>query len=350
MLSRLFLLLFLSSSLSWANSNYISLLGNDILQKSELVVLGRPFKVTPLVRTGQVVRFEITDVYWGRSEIGRKVNVFYYFLSKKITPEEQAILFLKPLSTQNTYEVVREITNQDKYFASKQKSLRKLLMIESLSSDEEKKRQLVNFCASGLASQDSWTRWNALHQWEYLVQQKKYIAADELQKIIISYKKIPELSLKSRLSTSIIKVKRRLDSSQKKLPIANRVISPPSVHEEEIKKTALKLQKANSLEEQIKAITILASYPSPISRQAFVTALNSPSLHIRSLSLFYLRLYGTSAEIAPIWQCLEKESSGRVCKNALQALVALGEQDIRQKAKKYLSNPYIKAHLDHLLP
>ncbi|BBM81988.1 HEAT repeat domain-containing protein [Candidatus Uabimicrobium amorphum] len=321
-------------------------IAEEYLGENTLVLYGKSISSTGL-RSGVLVTFAIENVYWGKIST-QKINIIYpYIKAPKVLDTSSKLVFVASMTSGTNYKSLQEFSSADDFFPQKLQSLRKLLAIEKLPGDIVEE-QHFDFCIEQLKSDTAWQRWNGFWEWQHIVDKRlTKVTNPMLQKVILAYPLIPELSLKKRLRETIIRVKRNLGNSSQ--PPEN----DTSVTQNSVEKVMEKLQ-SEDLQKQIEAIHTIGQYHTETSHEILVKNLKHTSNHVRNICLFYLKFQGTTNDIPIVMEILSNDPSLRVRKNAIDVLGNLGAVEAIPEITKYLSLEYTKytaqKNLDLLRP
>ncbi|NUM34849.1 MAG: HEAT repeat domain-containing protein [Candidatus Brocadiae bacterium] len=312
----------------------ISKLGQDILSKCHLIVQGKPLKSILLPQGGKLIPMKVNSIYYGKAKISQTIHIVYLEVPS-FSEQEEWIVFLKALPSGQMYECVGDFSLKEKEGAAKLLALEKIIQIESIPEENQKKKHYLESCLDGLKAQDAWTRVHWLKEWKHLVSHKPDVLDQSLlPKLQEIYDSIVDHDIRDEIRKYLIKLKKQNPQEEKE--------TTQSLLWEKIKQAEKKLKTGSSLEEKIQALQILGFFPCSFSQKALLLSLEDPSPSIQALAAFYLGNQESSKAIPALMKILQSESHIHVKKNAIRSLGKLRAKEAIPLIQEYLSIPHTK--------
>lgn len=144
---------------------YFTQLGDKILSRSSLVVLGEVEAVSRALRGGEVVTVQVTETRLGEEH--KSVTILAergsFFAGSEM------LLFLTP-NEGPTFSCLNRISRSDPDFDAKMAVLVQNLEIRELTDEESRKAHVRQILYENARSTDTWTNWNVARELQYVLQ------------------------------------------------------------------------------------------------------------------------------------------------------------------------------------
>ena len=155
-------------SLNTALAEWITKLGSEVLNRTDLVVEGVPLQSFDLQGGGVIIQFQIKVIYYGQIEFGRKISLIYHTKTGFIKGDRW-VVFLKKMGSSSNFEAIGDFSVKDKEGAARCKSLERLITLELIPNQMDRHKTYLEYCLSGLTVAEPWVRSHAWQELEHLI-------------------------------------------------------------------------------------------------------------------------------------------------------------------------------------
>jgi len=149
-----------------ANFKYFTKLGDEVLNRVDAVLVGRIQSVTAL-RGTDVVLVEVVTWHSGPRRPDQK-NVTLLANHGDFYVGTEQLLFLKLYEAGPRYTLHNRVARSDPDYDAKLHALEQSLALRRIPNEEDRKRQVRKQLWEDVGARDSWTRWHAYHELEWL--------------------------------------------------------------------------------------------------------------------------------------------------------------------------------------
>ena len=313
---------------------HISKFGKDVLSRCHLIVKGSPLKTIALPQGGKLIPLQVHSIYYGKAKISQSLYIVFLEIPS-FAEKEEWVVFLKALPSGQMYESIGDFSFKDKEAAYKLLALEKIIQIESVAEENQKKKYYLESCLNGLNAQDAWTRVHWLKEWQHLISHDPDALDQSLfQRLKEIYDSIVDNDIREEIQKNLIKLKKQQPKEEKKFTKSPFLVK--------FRQAEQKLRTDAPLEEKIQALQMLGFFPCSFSQQALIFALGDSSPHVQALAAFYLGNQQNHQAVPALIKVLKSNSPLRVKKNAIRALGQLRAKEAIPWIQEYIHIPYTK--------
>ena len=320
---------------------YISKMGNEILSQCNLIVKGNPIRLNALPQGAKILSFKVKAVYQGKAKLAQ--NLYIVMIEVPVfSPEEEWVFFLKSLPSGHMYESIGDFSLKSKDSSARIAALEKILQMESIQNEENRRKKYIELCLEGVVASDFWTIFHWLKEWRHLVEKyPEVLDQNFLQELQKTYDQAVQEDVKEEIKKNLLIIKKQKPQEENKFP--------ESLFWGKIQEARDKITGFASLDEKEEALCVLGSFPCSLSQEALLHAFKDDSPSIRALAVFYLGNHRNPQAIPELIEILKTDSSLRVRKNAIRALGQLRAKEAIPLIQEYTKLPYTKETAERVL-
>lgn len=148
---------------------YFTQLGDQVLNQVDAVLFGKVAGITSMPGT-DVVRVTIATWYLGERKEGQEEVTLLASRGDFFAGTEQ-LLFLRRFESGPRYTLHNRIAKGDPDFENKRRVLESTIALRKIEREEDRRRQVRKQIYDDAGARDTWTRWHAIQEIEYLRKQ-----------------------------------------------------------------------------------------------------------------------------------------------------------------------------------
>ncbi|HNZ66694.1 MAG: HEAT repeat domain-containing protein [Planctomycetes bacterium] len=316
----LILICFFCLFLTAQEKQYISQFGNDVLQKTILIVRGKPSAIVKFPQGNNAIRFKIEEIFFGQAHLFQSIFIFSIPITT-ISSEDSWVIFLKPMTSEHCMESIGYFSLQDKEAQEKITMLRKIIALEMRKNKKQKQEAYLQYCLEGIVSEKIWTQNNAFQEWLYLCKEHKSLLTKTLlPKLQNIHESLLNKQIQNQIRRTILEIRKTLPENQhldtkQDLPWL-----------QELEQATKDWQNADTLEKKAKIIQCIGLFPCQNSRMILQDALQDNNPRIRAMSLFYIHFQKDYYFIAQLQKIALHDPIPYIQKKARQLLQQWGRK------------------------